>query len=123
MTEGARERSRGIGGIKGRTAAWLAWSTWTLSLQLVTFSVGVLGYLGVLSRSSFGVGMQLLTTLLALTFTTVGAFVASRRPVNSIGWIFCAGGLLISVAIAASAYAEYASQARPGQLPGVEYIG
>jgi hypothetical protein len=58
---------------------------WTLSLLFVVFSGGVLGYLGVSSRSSFGVGMQVLITSLALTFITVGAFVASRRPVKRLG--------------------------------------
>jgi hypothetical protein len=123
VTEGAREQSRGIGGISHRAAAWLAWSMWTLSLLFVVFSGGVLGYLGVSSQSYSDLGAQVLIRLQELTFTTVGAFVASRRPENPIGWIFCAGGLLFSVTTAASAYAEYASHARPGQLPGVEYVG
>jgi hypothetical protein len=96
---------------------------WSLSLLFVVFSGGVLGYLGISSQSYSDLGFQILIILQELTFTTVGAFVASRRPENPIGWIFCAGGLLFSVTRAASAYAEYASHARPGQLPGVEYVG
>jgi hypothetical protein len=54
-------------------------------------------------------------------FLTVGAVVASRRPENPIGWIFCAAGLLFSVAVSASAYVTYALYASPAALPGVEY--
>jgi hypothetical protein len=54
-------------------------------------------------------------------FVTVGAFVASRRPENPIGWIFCAEGLLLSIAISASAYATYALYSSPNPVPGVEY--
>ena len=62
-----------------------------------------------------------LLTLLALTFTTVGAVVASRRPENPIGWIFCAGGLILSVTVSAENYYEYALNASTGSLPGVQY--
>ena len=123
MTEGAGAQSRGIGGISHRAAAWLAWSMWSLSLLFVVFSGGVLGYLGVSSRSYSDLGIEVLITSQELTFTTVGAFVASRRPENPLGWIFCAGGLLFSIVTAAAAYAEYASQASPGQLLGMEYVG
>jgi hypothetical protein len=47
--------------------------------------------------------------------------VASRRPENSIGWVFFAGGFVLSVLVSASNYAVYALDARPGPLPGVEY--
>jgi hypothetical protein len=57
----------------------------------------------------------------ALTFTTVGAVVASRRPENPIGWIFCAGGLILSVTVSAENYTEYALNASTGSLPGVQY--
>jgi hypothetical protein len=54
-------------------------------------------------------------------FVTVGAVVASRRPENSIGWIFCTAGFLLSAAVLASAYVTYALYISPGQPPGVEY--
>ena len=47
--------------------------------------------------------------------------VASRRPENPIGWTFCTGGLVLSVAVSATNYAEYALDASTGSLPGVEY--
>jgi uncharacterized membrane protein len=85
------------------------------------FSGGVLGFLSASARIYPDSSMIILSALLALTFTTVGAFVASRRPENSIGWIFCAGGFVLSVAVSATNYAEYALQASTGSLPGVQY--
>jgi hypothetical protein len=56
-----------------------------------------------------------------MMFVTVGAFVASRRPENPIGWIFCAEGLLLSIAVSASAYATYALYSSPNPAPDVAY--
>jgi hypothetical protein len=53
--------------------------------------------------------------VLSLAFPTVGALVASRRPENPIGWIFCGAGLLYGVQAFASGYADYA-------LPGRELM-
>jgi hypothetical protein len=74
-----------------RAAAWLAWSMWAISLPFAAFGGGVLGFLSASARNFPSLGKIVLLTLLALTFTTVGAVVASRRPDNPIGWIFCAG--------------------------------
>jgi hypothetical protein len=109
------------GGISYRAAAWLAWSMWTLSLPFVAFA-GVLGFLSASGRIVLDSGFIVLLPLVALTFTTVGAAVASRRPENPIGWIFCAGGLIFSVTVSAANYADYALQATStGSLPGVPY--
>ena len=59
---------------------------------------------------------------MALTFPTVGALVASRRPENPIGWILCGTGFLTSVRSFAEAYADFGLAGRPGLLPGVEYM-
>ena len=92
MTEGTREQSREGGGISHRAASWLAWSLWALTLVLTALSLLLLA----LNRSEPNVHLYDYWadyTLGALTFSTVGAFVASRRPENPIGWIFCALGL------------------------------
>jgi len=60
--------------------------------------------------------------VLVLAFPTVGAFVASRRPRNPIGWILCGMGLLSMVQGFASAYGDYALVARSDPLPGGEYM-
>jgi hypothetical protein len=60
--------------------------------------------------------------LVALTFPTVGAFVASRHPENPIGWILCGTGFLTAVRSFAEAYADFRLAGRPGWLPAVEYM-
>ena len=87
-----------------RTAAWLAWSVWVLSLPFAAFS-GVLGFLTFSSQPGFNSSFPVLISLFAFTFPTVGALIASRRPKNPIGWIFCSGGLLFGVIVASNNYA------------------
>jgi hypothetical protein len=100
-----------------RTAAWFAWSAWGLSLVLIALSLLLLA----LNRSEPDVYLYdywAEYTLAALTFSTVGAFVASRRPENPIGWIFCAIGLYAGVSHFAAQYATYTILTRPDSLPG-----
>ena len=42
-----------------------------------------------------------------LTFSVVGAIIASRHPRNTIGWIFCSIGLVVGIQALAGGYAEY----------------
>ncbi len=48
-----------------------------------------------------------------LAYPTVGAFAASRRPKNLVGWTLCGVGLLFGTQGFAIAYAGYALSARP----------
>ncbi len=107
--------------MSGRAATWIAWSMWAISLPFAAFGGGVLGFLSASARIFPSLATIVLLALLALTFTTVGAVVASRRPENPIGWIFCAGGLILSVTVSATNYTEYALNASTGSLPGVQY--
>jgi hypothetical protein len=105
-----------------RTAAWLAWSLWALTLVLTALSLLLLA----LNRSEPNVHLYDFwaeSTLGALTFSTVGAFVASRRSENPIGWIFCAIGLYAGIGHFAGQYAIYAILARPDGLPGGPALG
>jgi hypothetical protein len=61
-------------------------------------------------------------TVLAVTFSTVGAVITSRRPENPIGWLFCATGLLVGMDHLSAQYAIYALLAAPGTLPGGEVL-
>ena len=72
----------------------LAWSLWAAS---VTFTGGGLGLLSLggagAGSSSGGIGDAYLA-LVFLSFSTIGAFLALRRPRNPIGWIFATAGLV-----------------------------
>ena len=78
--------------MSARTAARLGWSLWGVTIALVCGG-------------------------LILAFSTVGALVASRRPENAIGWIFCFGALVWILGELALEYAVYALINDPGALP------
>jgi hypothetical protein len=101
--------------MKRGAAAWLAWSLWALCLGLAAFGLALF-FLNE-SAARFlddSVGVDL---VIAVTYPTVGALIAARRPGNAIGWIFCAIGLSEAVAVFTGEYATYALVTRPGALP------
>ena len=95
--------------------ALLAWFLWALS---VTFAG--LGLLFLFLNGSFedlldeSVGID---ATLALAFPTVGAIIASRRPGNTVGWIFCAIGLFGGASIFFTQYGIYTLVTNPDSLP------
>src|SRR5918993_5846338 len=102
-----------------RTAAWLAWSLWALSISLTVLSLWLL----LLSLSHPGVHIfvhWIEGTVLAIGFSTVGALVAPRYSQNPMGWIFCAVGFLYAAVHFVAEYAIYALLAAPGSLPAGE---
>ena len=98
-----------------RAATWLAWSIWALS---VTFAG--LGLIFLFLNGSFedlldeSLGID---ATLALAFPTVGAIIASRRPGNAVGWLFCAVGLCGGASIFFAQYGIYALVTNPDSLP------
>jgi hypothetical protein len=54
----------------------------------------------------------------AVSFPVVGALIATHRPRNPIGWLFCVVGLFQGLIIAAEAYSDYAPRIAPGTVPG-----
>jgi hypothetical protein len=56
--------------------------------------------------------------LATLGFAFVGALVASQRPDNPIGWIFCGGAVAFSLSGLGEAYGVYTLFAEPGALLG-----
>jgi hypothetical protein len=111
VTEGAKVQDRGVGKVD-RRAAWLAWSLVVLSVALLVGGIA-------LSRAasstvpdpSFGgetndasVVANLVTLL---TFSVVGAIIASRHPRNTIGWLFCSVGVTIGLNSFAGDYVEF----------------
>src|SRR5215213_4519592 len=112
MKEVVREQGREVGGASTRAASWLAWSLLALSVALLLSGIA-------LSRAASSIGTNLpfggetddssvVTNLLTLlTFSVVGAIIASRHPRNTIGWLFCSVGVTIGLNSFAGDYAEY----------------
>jgi hypothetical protein len=101
-----------------RTAAWLAWSVWLLCVVLISFALLFYFLSSPTPETHTPPALTAFLRALSLAFPTVGALVASRRPENPIGWIFCGTGLLYGVQAFASGYADYALLGYTGSLPG-----
>lgn len=115
MTKGASEQGRGIGGMSRRTATWIAWSTCGLSLVLATPSLLLLtSNLAPPVVHVFDYWPEI--TVVTVSFSTVGAIIASRRPEHPIGWLFCALGFLSGVDHLCAQYAIFALLEQPGSL-------
>jgi hypothetical protein len=95
----------------------LAWSLGMLCVALAWAGL----ILGLLNRRTLGEifveeGIVAIATL-TVAFSVVGALVASHRPENPIGWIFCAAALFQGLSISGYEYATYALITQPGSLP------
>jgi hypothetical protein len=100
--------------MSGRTARWLAWGMWALTVLAVTLTL----FFASLNGPSSSLRNTTFISLLILAFSTVGALVASRRPQNPIGWLFCAGAFLWILGELTLEYGVYSLITAPGALPG-----
>ncbi len=74
-------------------------------------------FLASLNEPSSSFSDKVLISLLTLAFSTVGALVASRRPENSIGWLFLSGASVWILGELTLEYGVYALVTAPGALP------
>jgi hypothetical protein len=126
--EGPRkqEQAPGTGAMSPREAAWLAWYMCAVSLALMVLGLLLL----VTSRSRGGAPVfdyWLLNTVIAVSFSPVGAVIAPRLPSrNPIGWLFCTIGLIGAMRLFVAEYAIATLLAEPGsllsKLPGGEAL-
>jgi hypothetical protein len=107
--------------MKRRIAAWLAWSLWVLCLALLGLT-GLLGYAtSQVPKWEMPAALAVLYGLLSITYPTVGALIASRRPGHAVGWIFCLIGLLLIMSSLVEAYTNFSLFAQPAPLPATPY--
>jgi hypothetical protein len=95
-----------------RRAAWLGWSLVVLSVALLVGGIALsraasstvpdVSFRG--ERNDASVFANLVTLL---TFSVVGAIIASRHPRNNIGWLFCSVGVTIGLNSFAGDYVEF----------------
>ena len=95
-----------------RVSAWLAWSLVALSVALfgggISLSWTVRSTVPALPYGSRAEpGAAIITLATVLTFSVVGAIIASRHPRNIIGWLYCSMGLGVGLSTLAAGYAEY----------------
>jgi hypothetical protein len=117
-----------------RTAAWLAWSTSTLSVVMAV--LGVL-FLILLSRPLHNMPIidrwledvmvsvvfsPLLAVVPVLSYSMIGAVISSRRPDSLLGWLFCAIGFVAGVRLLSTEGAAYLLMAVSGLPPGGEVL-
>ena len=120
MTEEASEQGREVGEMSTRVAAWLAWSLCLLCVALAVAGL-ILALLNGLTLGEIFLawsGPPVATLLTQIvSFSVVGALIASHRPENSIGWLFLAAALFYGIQISGEEYAVYALLTNPGSLP------
>ena len=127
MTTGAGEQGFGRGAARPspRATALLAWCLCGISLTLTALGIFLLA----VSQSPVGVPVYagapvydywLENTVIAISFSTVGAIVTPRLPPrNPIGWIFCSIGVIGGVRLFVSEYAIVTLLAEPSSLPAM----
>jgi hypothetical protein len=100
-----------------RTAFWLAWFTWVLYVVIAIVNL-------LFDRNAPSEWLSdIFNALVLLAFATVGALIASRRPENPIGWIFCISTLLWALGDVLLGYTTYAFITVPGSLPAGALLG
>jgi signal transduction histidine kinase len=103
--------------MKQRTASRLAWSLLGLFVVLAAAGWFLQGRNGSVSIDDY---VSLATFVLVGVF---GAFIASRRPENPIGWIFCTVAFVAAVGFFGFEYGRYGLVTEPGALPAARILG
>ena len=110
-----------------RTAAWIAWSMWcvTLALAFTHLSLNEATDPRYADELTTALVVSWAAALLAFqAFASVGAVVASRKPENPIGWLFCLSALFCQLANGGGAYVNFAyDHGLPGDVTASILLG
>jgi len=109
-----------------RTGRVLAWASLAVAACFGAFGVAITARNADVARGpdalQTGVVATAVFAMFVLSFSVVGAVIASRRPDNGLGWLFCFDGLLLSFQNAASAYGYHGLTSNPGSVPGTVWV-
>ena len=107
-----------------RAASWVAWAVWGLSVVLLPLSAALLLFNPASSGITDvpGVVGGVVMAFLILTFSTVGALIATRQPQNLVGWIMLVAGFALGVTVLTSSYVDLSISQPRGRLPGTEWV-
>ena len=105
--------------MSARVAAWLAWSLCALCVALAAACLifNLLNGHTLYEMVLTGIPTTVILLTQMVSFSVVGALIASHRPENPIGWLFLAAALFYGIEIAGEEYAIYALFTNPGSLP------
>jgi hypothetical protein len=107
--------ARRVGRLAG--AAWVAGGAWAACVALT-----VAARLLASANDSASVWTSSLASLVLVVYASVGTLIASRRPGNLIGWLFCSGAMVTAAGLLAQQSGHYALITRPGSLPGGVFL-
>jgi hypothetical protein len=96
-------------------SSYLAWSLCTLCVALAVASL-ILGLFNGRTLVEIFIAWSITFATLIVSFSVIGALIASHRPENPIGWIFLAVGCCYGLLSAGDEYAIYALLTNPGAL-------
>jgi hypothetical protein len=109
--------------MSARVATWLAWSLCALCVALCVALAAACLIFSLLNGHTLyemvltGIPTTVILLTQMVSFSVVGALIASHRPENPIGWLFCAAALFYGIEIAGEEYAIYALFTNPYSLP------
>ena len=106
--------------MSGRATARLAFALTALWLVLEGLGLALLSLTHSIPPSDSGNSTpeNVIDSIAAATYASVGLVLASRRPKNAIGWGFLAVSLSLAVVLITERFAEYALLVNPGSLRG-----
>jgi signal transduction histidine kinase len=113
--------------MKPRTASRLPWSVGTFSIALMMGSLAMMyvdrhtGLSASASTERWNFS-NVLNAVVNMAVPAIGIVLASRRPENSIGWLFLTAGFTLGFSALGLTYGLHALVANPGSLPAGRFF-
>ena len=106
------------GGVSARLGRILAWGSLVLSVGLfLAATLLALNLPAAVPADKRPTSDGLIFSVVALAFSTLGAYLASRRERNRVAWLACVIGLGLNLAGFGAVYPLTAEYSRPGEYP------